>query len=343
MVEGEALDHYLTHRFRCRHCTTIFCSQCKISPYHLGKTCRQYIDSLQAKKCRFCGQRVSDGTQPYRPDGYVENWMERWRRKRTEHRRRQALINLTHSKMQTELDKQEAMMEALGEFFLCSREECLKKASKCCVCVTPCQHLCGGVRDEVDHLPCLKPSCCSDTQTSEDYCNICWVDELGAAPTIQLSCGHRFHCECVEKRLEQGSGTPYISFKYANCPLCQVPIDHPSLNRILHPIREKEKHVRNLAYQRLKIELAEEEEPLKEGGEYFGRPEDYSVKIFAFYECYQCGGPFYGGRKRCDPGGEVVEEEAAPAGERPPGIPERLCSGCSGLSAKCKDHGTDYM
>ena len=39
-VTGEALKHYLENRFRCRNCSTIFCSQCYQRPYHLGYTCR---------------------------------------------------------------------------------------------------------------------------------------------------------------------------------------------------------------------------------------------------------------------------------------------------------------
>src|SRR3990167_11537742 len=39
-ITGIQLEHYLEHRFRCMNCTTIFCAQCGIIPYHLGNTCR---------------------------------------------------------------------------------------------------------------------------------------------------------------------------------------------------------------------------------------------------------------------------------------------------------------
>eukprot|EP01096_Ripella_sp_DP13-Kostka_P006733 TRINITY_DN2430_c0_g1_i1.p1 TRINITY_DN2430_c0_g1~~TRINITY_DN2430_c0_g1_i1.p1 ORF type:complete len:685 (+),score=256.80 TRINITY_DN2430_c0_g1_i1:184-2238(+) len=345
VVSPEALDHYFNNRFRCRHCSTVFCAQCNLTPYHIGKTCRQYVESLQSKKCRFCGDKVQDGAHPYKPNGYQEHYIQRWRRKRTEEKRRKQFDNLTRSRMQSFIDKFEAELEAAGDFYVCELDECKSKAEKSCLCVTPCHHLCGGVRGEKNHLRCLKPQCCPDpdSQTADDYCNICWVEPLGAAPTVELSCGHYFHYHCIEHRLLQGPGTPYISFKYANCPLCQVPIDHECLRSILVPIRQREQHVRELATQRLKIEEGEADDALKEGGEFYRRPADYAMRIFAFYECYQCGGPFYGGRKRCDPGANAEDDEAVEAQDRRQAAPERLCSGCCGIAAKCKTHGTDYI
>lgn len=64
-IEGEPLHHYLENRFRCRNCTTIFCCQCLTSPYHLGYTCRGYLDSLHRCKCRYCQEPVAEGCSFY--------------------------------------------------------------------------------------------------------------------------------------------------------------------------------------------------------------------------------------------------------------------------------------
>ena len=64
-IEGEPLHHYLENRFRCRNCTTIFCCQCLTSPYHLGYTCRGYLDSLHKCKCRYCQEPVAEGCSFY--------------------------------------------------------------------------------------------------------------------------------------------------------------------------------------------------------------------------------------------------------------------------------------
>ena len=44
------ISHYQSNRFRCRICTTEFCSKCKQTPYHLGKIC----NLPPAPSCRFC-------------------------------------------------------------------------------------------------------------------------------------------------------------------------------------------------------------------------------------------------------------------------------------------------
>ena len=44
------ISHYQSSRFRCRGCSTEFCSKCKLTPYHLGRVC----NLPPAPSCRFC-------------------------------------------------------------------------------------------------------------------------------------------------------------------------------------------------------------------------------------------------------------------------------------------------
>jgi len=46
--------HREEYRFRCRSCSTEFCSGCMAIPYHVGYTCEGYSRYLKAKHCRFC-------------------------------------------------------------------------------------------------------------------------------------------------------------------------------------------------------------------------------------------------------------------------------------------------
>lgn len=55
-ISKEAAVHMSKYRIRCSDskCNKIFCSTCKIEPYHVGKTCDQHAEYAQADKCRFC-------------------------------------------------------------------------------------------------------------------------------------------------------------------------------------------------------------------------------------------------------------------------------------------------
>lgn len=38
----EAAEHKAEFRVRCHTCENVFCSDCKVEPYHVGFTCQQY-------------------------------------------------------------------------------------------------------------------------------------------------------------------------------------------------------------------------------------------------------------------------------------------------------------
>jgi len=52
--DSDAIHHYKNHRFRCQNCETVFCAQCKASPYHIGMDCQTYQIRQSSKPCRFC-------------------------------------------------------------------------------------------------------------------------------------------------------------------------------------------------------------------------------------------------------------------------------------------------
>jgi len=58
-LSEEAAIHVGNYRVRCLVCQKVFCGCCRADPYHLGLTCDQYKHSIQAVKCRFCGDEIT--------------------------------------------------------------------------------------------------------------------------------------------------------------------------------------------------------------------------------------------------------------------------------------------
>ena len=88
-----------------------------------------------------------------------------------------------------------------------------------------CGHKCGGVAYETSCLPCLQQGCNSGQQNLDDLCNICYTEELGEEPCIQLPvCNHLFHAQCIKNLLKHRWSTLRITFDFLSCPICKVPI-----------------------------------------------------------------------------------------------------------------------
>lgn len=83
---------------------------------------------------------------------------------------------------------------------------------------------------------------------------ICFSESLFSAPCIQLTCNHVFHYHCVQTVLEKRWSGGRITFTFSNCPICKIPIDHPSLVTFLDPIRLLFEDVQRKALLRLEFE-----------------------------------------------------------------------------------------
>lgn len=235
---------------------------------------------------------------------------------------------------------------------VCSEPECQSYASTACSKIHPCGHLCGGVKDEETCLPCLHG--CSTTtalkQDADDMCMICFTEALSSAPAIQLGCGHVFHHHCCQSILHRRWPGPRITFTFSQCPICKVPMSHPSLEDLLKPIRSLWEDVKKKALMRLEYEGL-----IKSDGAR-GDPITFSMERYAYYVCCKCAKAYYGGEARCD-----VEAAAASAGaagadrrssnrhgqnvEQEYDPNELVCGGCSDVSRAqmCPKHGTDFL
>ena len=71
VLTREAYMHYCEYRVRCRECNLIFCTKCKVAPYHKGYTCAQYKEYQAARHCRFCSARLDVSNQWRHPGGSI--------------------------------------------------------------------------------------------------------------------------------------------------------------------------------------------------------------------------------------------------------------------------------
>jgi len=219
---------------------------------------------------------------------------------------------------------------------VCKSEECVDKSKLSCKKWNPCGHPCCGILDEQQCLPCLQCQSAQGEQSAEDYCNICWVESLGSAPSIKLKCGHVFHFTCVKSKVKKRWPAARITFGFSECPLCKNPIEHPALEEELKPIRELKVVVQQKSSQRLEFEgLSKAKEVTDPSSKFFNNRDRYAMDRYAYFMCAKCTQPYFAGQRRCDAGEE----------EKPFDPADLVCGGCSGSApaAECAVHGKDFL
>lgn len=293
-LNDHAQHHYLQNRLRCRNsqCSTSFCRSCGETPYHTGFDCSEYKLYKNADHCRFCDCAL--------------------------------------------LPKLKALNSPSPALDLvCNSEECLRKRDHCCDRTLECGCPCGGIRGEEECLPCLlddhRPA--DINQSSCDFCNICFTESLSSSPSICLDCGHIFHYECIKKRLEEGWSSTNISFSFASCPLCNVRISHELLEETLAPIQSLFKDIEQRAYARSEYEgLLNDPSISSECGEFYRNPAGFSMDYFAYYMCFKCKNPYFGGQQRCNDGLDRFDPS------------DLICGSCSGVGIEeCSKHGKEFI
>lgn len=132
-----------------------------------------------------------------------------------------------------------------------------------CTKINPCGHPCYGYRGEGKCLPCLNEKCAAANSEAlkgvngGEYCAVCYVEALSAAPCVMSSCGHIFHVKCLKKRYDIKWLTPRIFFNFCYCPLCKKWISVSPDSELYKPAEEfKALHekIQTMAYDRLKFE-----------------------------------------------------------------------------------------
>lgn len=329
--------HFLNNRFRCPDikCNITFCRLCQRKPYHIGFTCREYVEYLNAPKCRFCTVAVT---------------------------RRNKWKNVSHFAFEDVCDGEECINKAhqscprklpCGHFcggvrteqehLPCLQEECVNRRKleiKSSLASKVDLDLTGSSDSKESELEVEKKLSEDDVQrvkcattVSDDLCGICYVEELGRAPSIMLQCGHVFHSKCALSRLESKWTGQRISLKFAHCPLCDTWMDHPFLDHKMKEIIEIRETILDKIEIRLALDMEDEQDLIERTSDpdsyYYKKPMLWGINSYAFYMCRICKGPYFGGRRNCE---ENAEEDKT-------NEDELVCFSCSEVmsSNACKE------
>jgi len=152
---------------------------------------------------------------------------------------------------------------------------------------------------------------------------------------VQLECKHVVHYHCLMQKLEKRWPAARVVFKYLHCGKCNRPIKHPELRRTLHSHEKLKKKVERMALEQLQREGFSEDKRLYEkGGKYFNNRPLFAMDRLAYYICFKCKKPYYGGMRKCD--AQDIDKWNKE---------HLVCGGCRMGSNKksCKIHGTEFI
>ncbi|KAK9841662.1 hypothetical protein WJX74_009722 [Apatococcus lobatus] len=121
----------------------------------------------------------------------------------------------------------------------------------------------------------------------------------------------------------QGFPGPNISFNFLFCPSCRPGHAAEQAACPQHALASPVCAWRACCTQ-----------SLQPGAKFDGRPMDYALSKFLFFECSKCFKPYFGGRRECGAGPGGVGGEFNKQ--------ELLCATCMG-SDKCQEHGADFI
>jgi len=329
-----AWKHYKQYRLRCNMCNTIFCANCKTSPYHMGYDCEGWVEYKNAKQCRYCSEQITYQNEHKMPSSSslsalpVANLVTFLQ----DHGVSRAQIRAFREKPLLVKEAKRVHKTYRCVFGdICDAKECKEKRDLACTSILQCGHPCQGIRGESHHLPCMK---CREDLDENEFCPVCYVESLKDAPCIQSTgkCKHIFHLKCVVDRINAGYNGARINFKFITCPLCNQEIEHPALLKPLKPWRRMRKKIQRKALQRLKYEKRTKDPKIasKFGGDMVA----FAMHEYLFYKCFKCKEPYFAGNYAC---------QAADDGKFDPA--ELLCAGCqpSENVNDCKVHGTEWI
>ena len=114
----------------------------------------------------------------------------------------------------------------------------------------------------------------------------------------------------------------------------QTVMSHATLKPVLDPLLALRAVMRGKALMRLKYEGKDKAPELSNpDSKWHNDPEGYAEDLFAYYECFKCKKPYYGGERVCGEAGGAFDPT------------ELVCGGCSPWSGDidCPKHGKDFI
>lgn len=215
--------------------------------------------------------------------------------------------------------------------------DCMNKASEACTRILNCGHRCGGYKNENKHPSCIIKNCHAYTERRSDVCTYC-NEVLSKGPIVQLRCKDIFHYKCLEECLKKKWCTKRITFGYMKCPNCKDKISTPvdcAVRSMLEPAKELYNKISAMSENKLQLDKKDTDPQLSDPNHRFYRnPKEYSMAIYACYQCSKCQKAFIGGQVNCEAEANADPDESAKE--------SYVCIDCSGGS-KCSIHGTDAM
>lgn len=203
---------------------------------------------LAAKRCRYCDTAL-DTFASYDPPS-LANQSQRQRTRRHSIKGKERQDFQGEDGLDYALNSQEDLENRGSELLENIANESKKTISECCTapeCVAKariactrshaeCGHPCDGIRGEEICPPCLHTDCAREgrcnlffihlfrfhivlfqrgflgagSQSGTDLCLICYVEELRAAPCVQLACGHLFHSKCSKDKIVNGWSGKFV-------------------------------------------------------------------------------------------------------------------------------------
>lgn len=221
---------------------------------------------------------------------------------------------------------------------------------KSCDKIHKCGHLCNGFAGEKQCLPCLNTECVKKNpeptlgQNEDSFCTICGVDRLSERPSVKFNCQHIFHLECVMEILNKKWTGPRVMFNFLNCTSCKRRINAPhcpEITTVMTWADTYEAELKKKAIERGMHEgLEKDSKYLDPGYAYHNKFEDFCLFKLAYYECYKCKVPYFGGLKDCQMNQEENKEDFKKE--------ELVCAKCAshgiqGGVKNCKKHGLDFI
>jgi hypothetical protein len=314
LQSDEVRDHFMQYRLACPNvrCFENFCGSCLVAPYHTGFDCAGYKEYLAAPKCRFCRFPITQRNQRVDSAGLISN--------------------------------------------ACNSEACGIKLGVSCCKTLCCGHSCFGYRDEPVCPPCLHPSCSAAAQLvgvhvdETTSCVFC-TEELGQGSVIVLDCAptmrHVFHHDCVKAKLEARWSGAAIDFSFLNCPLCARPMRHVAFQWLLNDFNLLYRQVLLKALERTRFDGFDRDASIvRPNGRFFNNAAAFALHHYAFFQCFQCRHPYFGGARMCEAAAMPEQIEGAPAAQAAEFKPQDLvCVSCKKLESQdsCARHGTEYL
>ncbi|CAI2362857.1 unnamed protein product [Moneuplotes crassus] len=261
-LSKKAAKHYAKRRVRCNACEENFCIKCKVKPYHIGYTCKEYKKFKKGKKCRFCGELIPKSKKK---KGAFKKVCDN-----------QECIDQINACCDKIHDCGHPCKGFAGE------EDCLSCLHPDCV--------------EENHRPTLD----QNDDTFCTICYISGLGEkpciqLGCKHIFHVDC----ITEIIQNKWA-GPRITFLFKKCPSCKAEIDAYNHPQISELLEEACELEEEIIKLAVERAKVEGIDKDPRLKnKKDEYYNDLERYAMERMSYYTCHQCENPYYGGLKEC--------------------------------------------